>query len=92
MKPLSIVKMAVLSVSLFTVLQATAAMPTCEEEIKEANAFLSSQGMVPVNNVTDLATTLRHIKTLDACPTAISPRMRPNASAGRVVKTNRFGE
>lgn len=67
MKPLSIVKMAVLSVSLFTVLQATAAMPTCEEEIKEANAFLSSQGMVPVNNVTDLATTLRHIKkTLDA--------------------------
>jgi len=68
MKPLSTVKMAVLSVSLFTVLQATAAMPTCEEEIKEANAFLSSQGMVPVNNVTDLATTLRHIKNFGRLP------------------------
>ena len=68
MKPLSIVKMAVLSVSLFTVLQATAAMPTCEEEIKEANTFLSSQGMVPVNNVTDLATTLRQINNFGRLP------------------------
>ena len=68
MKPLYIVKMAVLSVSLFNVLQATAAMPTCEEEIKEANTFLSSQGMVPVNNVTDLATTLRHIKNFGRLP------------------------
>lgn len=68
MKPLFIVKMAVLSVSLFTVLQATAAIPTCEDEIKEANAFLSSQGMSPVNNVTDLATTLRHIKNFGRLP------------------------
>lgn len=68
MKPLSIVKMAMLSVSLFTVLQATAATPTCEDEIKEANAFLSSQGMPPVNNVTDLATTLRNLKNFGRLP------------------------
>ena len=61
-------KMALALITLSATLQVHAALKTCEEEIKETNTFLTGQGAVPVNDITDLATTLRTIKNFGHLP------------------------
>ena len=46
---------------LLTVMQANAAIPTCENEIGDVNTFLSLQGSARINDVDDLAKTLRSL-------------------------------
>lgn len=46
---------------LLAVMQANAALPTCENEIKDVNLFLSQQGTARINDVDDLAKTLRSL-------------------------------
>lgn len=68
MKTCTFINVAVLAVTLSAAIQASAALKTCEDEIKETNAFLSEQGVAPINDVTDLATTLRNIKNFGRLP------------------------
>jgi hypothetical protein len=68
MKTCTFINAAVLAVTLSAAIQASAALKTCEDEIKETNTFLSEQGVAPINDVTDLATTLRNIKNFGRLP------------------------
>jgi len=68
MKINKLITAALLSVSLFSAMQVSAALKTCEDEIKETNTFLTEKGIPPVNNITDLATTLRNIKNFGRLP------------------------
>jgi hypothetical protein len=68
MKINKLITAALLSVSLFSAMQVSAALKTCEDEIKETNTFLTEKGVPPVNNITDLATTLRNIKNFGRLP------------------------
>lgn len=52
-------KKVVFFTSLLTVMQASAALPACENEIKDINTFLIQQGAARINDVDDLAKTLR---------------------------------
>lgn len=68
MKHSLLMKATVLAVTVSAAMQASAALKTCEDEIKETNTFLSEQGVAPINDVTDLATTLRNIKNFGRLP------------------------
>lgn len=54
-------KKVVFFAPLLAVMQVNAALPTCENEIKEVNTFLSLQGTARINDVDDLAKTLRSL-------------------------------
>ncbi|MFL4367816.1 ribonuclease [Enterobacter asburiae] len=53
---------------LLAVMQANAALPTCEHEIKDVNTFLSLQGTARINDVDDLAKTLRSLTQTGRLP------------------------
>lgn len=53
---------------LLAVMQANAALPTCENEIKDVNTFLSLQGTARINDVDDLAKTLRSLTQTGRLP------------------------
>jgi hypothetical protein len=72
-------------------MQANAALPTCENEIKDVNTFLSLQGTARINDVDDLAKTLRSLTQTGRLPPATSPVMKRNVRAGRVMKQKHFG-
>jgi hypothetical protein len=67
-----------------------AALKTCEDEIKETNTFLSEQGVAPINDVTDLATTLRNIKNFGRLPDRYITD-EANVLAGLAKKTETLG-
>jgi hypothetical protein len=48
MKTCTFINAAVLAVTLSAAIQASAALKTCEDEIKETNTFLSEQGVAPL--------------------------------------------
>jgi hypothetical protein len=80
MKTMYFINAAVLAVTLSAAMQASAALKTCEDEIKETNTFLSEQGVAPINDVTDLATTLRNIKNFGRLPDRYITYRRSKAS------------
>lgn len=61
-------KKAVFFASLLAVMQANAALPTCENEIRDVNTFLIQQGVAPINDVDDLAKTLRSLTQTGRLP------------------------
>ncbi|CZV91044.1 ribonuclease domain-containing protein [Enterobacter cloacae] len=61
-------KKAVFFASLLAIMQANAALPTCENEIKDVNTFLSLQGAARINDVDDLAKTLRSLTQTGRLP------------------------
>jgi hypothetical protein len=65
-------KAPLFSVSLFSAMQASAALKPVKMKLKRQIPFYG-KGCPPVNNITDLATTLRNIKNFGRLPDAISP-------------------
>ena len=61
-------KKVVFFASLMVVMQVNAALPTCENEIKDVNTFLSLQGYARINDVDDLAKTLRSLTQTGRLP------------------------
>lgn len=61
-------KNVLLFAPLLAIMQANAALPTCENEIKDVNTFLSLQGAVRINDVDELAKTLRSLTQTGRLP------------------------
>lgn len=61
-------KNVLLFAPLLAVMQANAALPTCENEIKDVNTFLSLQGTAQINDVDGLAKTLRSLTQTGRLP------------------------
>ena len=61
-------KNVLLFAPLLAIMQANAALPTCENEIKDVNTFLSLQGAARINDVDELAKTLRSLTQTGRLP------------------------
>ncbi|MDI3362385.1 ribonuclease domain-containing protein [Lelliottia sp. V89_10] len=68
MKPFVLYQTMALMITLAAAFTVNAEPKTCEEEIKETNSFLATQGAAPVNDVANLASTLRFLNSNGRLP------------------------